>query len=49
MSSRQSYCVIREFREKDGNAVREIINEAAMETVGDFFKSAVFSEIFPQV
>ena len=46
---RQCYCVIRKYREKDGEAVKEIIQEATMETVGQWFTTAIFSEVFPKV
>nr|XP_053636295.1 uncharacterized protein LOC128691449 [Cherax quadricarinatus] len=42
-------CVIRRYRKGDEICIREIITEATMETVGDFFWAAVLSEIFPQV
>ncbi|XP_037778816.1 uncharacterized protein LOC119575335 [Penaeus monodon] len=42
-------CIIRPYRKGDENTIRDIMTEATMETVGDFFWSAVMSEVFPQV
>lgn len=42
-------CIIRRYRRGDEVAIREIMTEATMETVGDFFWAAVLSEVMPQV
>ncbi|KAG7166525.1 N-acetyltransferase 8-like [Homarus americanus] len=42
-------CVIRPYRKGDEVTIQEIMTEATMETVGEFFWAAVMSEVFPQV
>ncbi|XP_045603285.1 probable N-acetyltransferase 8B [Procambarus clarkii] len=42
-------CIVRRYRKGDETVIREIITEATMETVSEYFWAAVMSEIFPQV
>lgn len=42
-------CIIRKYKRGDEVVIRDIITEATMETVGDFFWAAVFSEILLQI
>nr|XP_027232625.1 uncharacterized protein LOC113824076 [Penaeus vannamei] len=42
-------CIIRPYRKGDEDTIRDIMTEATMETVGEFFWSAVMSEVFPQI
>lgn len=46
---RKGLCVLRPYKRADNMAVLELIEQATMETVSEFFWAAVFSEIFPQV
>ncbi|XP_071543501.1 uncharacterized protein [Panulirus ornatus] len=42
-------CIIRRYRKGDEVSIRELMTEATMETVTDFFWAAVLSEIMPQI
>ncbi|KAK7028026.1 hypothetical protein SK128_014099 [Halocaridina rubra] len=49
MEESRRYVLIRRYRSGDEGAIRDIISEATMETVGAFFWNGVCSEVFPQV
>ncbi|XP_018027866.1 uncharacterized protein LOC108683095 [Hyalella azteca] len=46
---KRGLCLLRPYRLQDEMAVKELISEATMETVGEFFWAAILSEIFPQI